>query len=119
MTVDDSGSATNPARPRIAVTSVTLTAARRRQLADFYARLTGWRVMQSYPAREGEPPDAGWAPVKPPGGTSGPTLNFEWDRHFAVPTWPSEPGEQTASEHLEQHVRVMLDPDGHPFCLFR
>ena len=144
MTVDESGTA-NPAGPRIGVTSITLTAARPRVLADFYARLTGWRLMESYPAREGEPPEAGWAQVKPPQGAPGPTLNFEWDRHFAVPTWPSEPGRQTASEHLDlrcedlqaavawaeqcgarladhqpqEHVRVMLDPDGHPFCVFR
>jgi hypothetical protein len=59
--------------------------------------------------------------------------------------WPSAPGRQTASQHLDievgdlagavEHalscgavlaevqpqdgVRVLFDPDGHPFCLFR
>ena len=132
------------ARPLVRVTSVTVSAARPRELADFYAALTGWRVIEKDPPRPGEPPDAGWAQVRPPEGQSGPTLNFEWDRHFAAPTWPSEPGSQTASEHLDiwasdleaavawaqecgarladfqpqDDVRVLFDPDGHPFCLF-
>lgn len=134
-----------PVRPQIRVTSVTVSAARPRELADFYAALTGWRVVEKDPPRDGEPPDAGWAQVRPPEGTPGPTLNFEWDRHFAAPTWPSEPGRQTASQHLDiwtedlegavawaeqcgarlaefqpqDDVRVLFDPDGHPFCLFR
>jgi hypothetical protein len=58
--------------------------------------------------------------------------------------WPAEEGQQTATEHLDilvddlasavgwaescgarladfqpqESVRVMIDPDGHPFCLF-
>jgi hypothetical protein len=72
------------------------------------------------------------------------TLNFEFEPDFAVPTWPSRSGEQQIQEHLDIAVhdlesavdwaiscgarlhdfqpqgdnRVMLDPAGHPFCLF-
>ena len=75
---------------------------------------------------------------------TGPTLNFEYERCFRRPVWPAVLGEQTASQHLDMQVddllagvgwaqacgarlaavqpqdavRVMLDPDGHPFCLF-
>jgi hypothetical protein len=77
-------------------------------------------------------------------GGSGPTVNFEFERQFRRPVWPAEPGQQNATEHLDIHVddlaaavawavacgaeemafqpqetvRVMRDPDGHPFCLF-
>jgi hypothetical protein len=71
-------------------------------------------------------------------------LNFEYERHFSRPTWPSEPDGQNATQHLDiavdhletavkeavatgaelagvqpqDGVCVLLDPDGHPFCLF-
>ena len=126
------------------VTSVTIGAARPLALARFYARMLGWPVTAEEPARPGEPPDAGWGQIRPPGGTAGPTLNFEFENAFARPVWPARPGEQTATEHLDIHVddldaavawaveqgaalahvqpqegvRVLFDPDGHPFCLF-
>ena len=131
--------------PRLRVTSVTLGTPRPRELARFYARLLGWPVSTEEGPGPGEPAAAGWAQVGPPAGVSGPTLNFEWERHFSRPVWPAEPGRQTASQHLDVEVedlaaatgwavscgatlagtqpqdgvRVLLDPDGHPFCLFR
>jgi hypothetical protein len=91
--------------------------------------------------RPGGPEDDGWAQLNAP---DGPTLNFEYERHFRRPVWPSAPGAQTASQHLDVEVtsldeavdhavscgaelaavqpqngvRVLFDPDGHPFCLF-
>lgn len=73
------------------------------------------------------------------------TLSFEHEAQWTEPIWPSEPGRQHPTEHLDiavsdldaavahavdagarpapvqpqDAVRVMLDPDGHPFCLFR
>ena len=32
--------------------------------------------------------------------------------------WAEESGAVVAEFQPQKHVRVMLDPDGHPFCLF-
>jgi hypothetical protein len=82
-----------------------------------------------------------WAQVRVPGGL---TLNFDREACFRRPVWPSVDGAQTASQHLDvevddlasavehalacgavlaavqpqEDVRVLIDPDGHPFCLF-
>lgn len=122
------------------VTSVTIGTPRPRELAAFYARLLGSEVATEEGPRPGEPPDAGWAQVR----AGAVTLNFEWERHFTRPVWPAEPGRQTATQHLDIEVddlaaatdqalsqgaaladpqpqpgvRVLFDPDGHPFCLF-
>lgn len=131
-------------RPLMAVTSVTIGAPAPRELAAFYARLLGWPVTASEPARAGMPPEDGWAQVRPPAGETGPTLNFEYEAKFTRPAWPAADGGQNATQHLDiavrdldetvrwavaagavpaefqpqQHVRVMIDPAGHPFCLF-
>lgn len=120
-------------RPELTVTSVTIGAADPVGLADFYARLLGTEVRKSEP---------GWAQLAAPGG---PTLNFEHERVYEPPVWPSEEGAQQTMEHLDiwvkgdlgaavawavecgaklaEHqpqsdVRVLFDPAGHPFCLF-
>ena len=131
-------------RPAMAVTSVTIGAPAPRELAAFYARLLGWPVTATEPARPGMPPEDGWAQVRPPAGEEGPTLNFEYEAKFTRPTWPAADGAQNATQHLDiavgnldetvrwalaagailagvqpqEDVRVMLDPAGHPFCLF-
>jgi hypothetical protein len=72
------------------------------------------------------------------------TLNIEFEKEYVRPVWPSAPGNQHITAHLDipvdnleiavahaveagailadvqpqQHVRVLLDPAGHPFCLF-
>jgi catechol 2,3-dioxygenase-like lactoylglutathione lyase family enzyme len=129
----------------MAVTSVTIGAADPRGLAAFYARLLGWPVTASDPARPGMPPEDGWAQIRPPGDQSGPTLNFEYEAKFNRPVWPAVDSAQNATQHLDiavgdldeavrwaldagatladfqpqEDVRVMIDPDGHPFCLFQ
>ena len=131
-------------RPAMAVTSVTIGAPAPRELAAFYARLLGWPVTATEPARPGMPPEDGWAQIQPPAGKEGPTLNFEYEAKFTRPTWPAADGAQNATQHLDiavgnldetvrwalaagailadvqpqEDVRVMLDPAGHPFCLF-
>jgi catechol 2,3-dioxygenase-like lactoylglutathione lyase family enzyme len=131
-------------RPRMDVTSVTIGAPDPRALAAFYAGLLGWPVAHEDPPRPGHPPEDGWAQVRPPDGAVGPTLNFEYEEHFARPAWPSVPGRQHITEHLDiavsdldvavawavqaggtlasyqpqEDVRVLIDPAGHPFCLF-
>jgi len=92
----------------------------------------------------GFPPEDGWAQVRPPEGEIGPTLNVEYEAHYTHLMWPSEPGKQHITEHLDiavadldaavswaieagaalaefqpqDDVRVLFDPAGHPFCLF-
>ncbi len=131
-------------RPAMAVTSVTIGAPAPRELAAFYARLLSWPVTATEPARPGMPPEDGWAQIRPPSGEEGPTLNFEYEAKFTRPTWPAADGAQNATQHLDiavgnldetvrwalaagamladvqpqEDVRVMLDPAGHPFCLF-
>lgn len=133
------------APPRMRATSVSIGTPRPRQAAAFYAALLGWRVTADDGPGPGEPPEAGWAQVAPPRGETGLTINLEHEREFVAPVWPARPGEPLASQHLDVHVdgdldaavahalacgarlaevqpqddvRVMLDPDGHPFCLF-
>src|SRR6202035_3439404 len=57
--------------PRMDVTSVTIGAPDPRTLAAFYARLLGWPVTHEDPPRHGEPPEDGWAQVRPPSGRIG------------------------------------------------
>jgi catechol 2,3-dioxygenase-like lactoylglutathione lyase family enzyme len=130
--------------PRMDITSVTISAPAPRELAAFYARMLGWPVAVEEPARPGSPPEDGWAQLHPPAGKIGPTLNIEYEAQYTPPVWPSEPGKQHITVHLDiavdnldtavawateagailagyqpqENVRVMLDPAGHPFCLF-
>lgn len=129
-------------RPALTLTSITIGTSTPLQLAAFYAELLGVPVTAEETADDGET----WAQIRQPadGPQSGPTLNFELERHHVRPTWPAGAGAQNATQHLDiavqdlpaavdwalgcgahlaQHqpqanVRVMIDPDGHPFCLF-
>lgn len=126
------------------MTSVTIGTDRPHTLAAFYAHLLGWRVTVDDPPDPDHPELGGWAQIAPPEGETGPTLNFEYERHFTRPVWPAQAGHPFASQHLDIHVtdlaaaqewavacgaqlagvqpqadvRVMIDPSGHPFCLF-
>lgn len=102
-------------------------------LAHFYSALFGWEVSR-------ETPD--WVTIRMPGTTH--YLAFAVDGHHVAPTWPSAPGRPTMQLHLDvgvtdldaavedaialgarlapyqpqPDVRVLLDPAGHPFCLY-
>lgn len=128
--------------PSLRPTSVTIMSPDPRALARFYSRLLDRPTAAEYGPRPGEPLNAGWAQIRGPEGEL--TLNFEFEREWKPPTWPAEPGTQNATQHLDirvddmdaavehalaagatlaevqpqEHVRVMRDPDGHPFCLF-
>lgn len=103
------------------------------ELADFYSRLLGW----SLAVDEGD-----WAMLRNPDGGVG--LSFQSESGYIAPTWPAGPDDQQMMMHLDigvadvatgvalalaagateaayqpqYEVRVMLDPAGHPFCLF-
>jgi len=127
-------------RPFLDLTSMTVSCPAPRKLASFYATLLGGTITGDEPGLPGEPEEAGWAQVA----TDRLRLNFEYERCWTPPVWPAVEGRQTATQHLDIHVhdlatavewavscgaseasfqpqddvRVMLDPVGHPFCLF-
>ena len=106
-------------------------------LAEFYRELLGWVYRD-----EDHDSDATWVVIKPPSGGIG--LAFQLETDHRPPTWPPVPGAQQMQLHLDigvldleaevaraeklgarqaEHqpqplVRVLLDPAGHPFCLF-
>lgn len=113
---------------------VVLDAPDARELARFYQRLLGWRIFADEP---------GWVTLAP-SEDAGYNLAFATEEHYARPVWPTEPGEPQMELHLDfevddleqavahavsagaepagfqpqEQVRVMLDPAGHPFCLY-
>jgi len=133
-----------PRPSTIEVTSVSIGAPDPRKLAHFYADLLGWEIVEEDPPRPGNPPEDGWAQIRPPDGRTGPRLNFEYETRYTRPVWPSEPGRQHITQHLDIHVtqldeavawavecgatladfqpqddvRVLFDPAGQPFCLY-
>ena len=126
-------------------TGVCLDCADADELASFYGRLLGWEVT-GRDASKTRLGGSGWINMRDPAGGVG--LNFQAEEWYEPPIWPEEPGAQAKMLHFEIHVddldeavvhavaagarvadhqpedrdqgrlRVMLDPAGHPFCLF-
>jgi len=120
-------------RPRIEVSATVLGAANARDLARFYERLLGWKIKAD---------EEHWVMMRSPDGGTG--LSFQSEPDHVPPVWPAKPGDQQMMAHLDIgvddlevaiawalecgaveaayqpqiDVRVMLDPAGHPFCLF-
>lgn len=120
--------------PGIRLTSTVFEATDANALAAFYRELLGWEVGRDEP---------GWSTLKPPGG-AGSGLSFSSDPAYVPPVWPAAPGRPQMQMHLDievddlaaageravalgarlagfqpqEHVRVYLDPAGHPFCLW-
>lgn len=117
----------------LTLTHVNLGASNPLALAGFYAQLLGWRV-------DAEGPQ--FVLVTDPAGGVGVACQYEHDH--VRPTWPASSGAQQMQLHLEirvddlisavahavecgatvaayqpqDDVRVCLDPEGHPFCLY-
>ena len=113
---------------------VTLDAPDASALAHFYADLLGWQVLE-----DSEP----WSTVAP-SPEAGHSLAVVREEHYQRPVWPAVPGAQQQSMHLDlqvddldeavthalslgaelasyqpqETVRVLLDPVGHPFCVY-
>lgn len=107
-------------------------------VAAFYGRLLGWEVTAS----DGE----AWRQLRDPSGGVG--LNVQGEASYQPPVWPEVTGGQQKMSHLEvmvddltgalavalaaggreapwqppdrdrSRLRVVLDPAGHPCCLF-
>lgn len=102
-------------------------------LARFYSELLGWEIAE-------QDPDG--AAITPPEGVA--YLAFQRADDHVTPVWPAREGAQRITMHLDfevtnlpsavthalelgareaehqpqDNVRVLLDPAGHPFCLY-
>jgi catechol-2,3-dioxygenase len=102
-------------------------------LADFYASLLGWPIAKQEP---------GETAIAVPGTSS--YLAFQSSPDYVPPVWPTAAGRQQMMMHIDiavddlagavadavelgatlagfqpqEDVRVLLDPAGHPFCLY-
>jgi hypothetical protein len=103
------------------------------ELARFYAALLGWEIASESPT---------WVTMGMPGHPA--YLAFQRSDDYRAPVWPAEPDRQQMMLHLDvgvsdlaeavedavalggrlaghqpqDDVRVLLDPAGHPFCLY-
>lgn len=119
-------------------TTLTIDCSDAEALGSFYSGLFGWEIT----ARDG----AGWLQLRDPDGGVG--LNVQAEDSYEPPIWPEEPGHQAKMMHFEvlvddldtavqlvlrsggteashqppdrdqTRIRIMLDPAGHPLCLF-
>ena len=112
---------------------VVLDAPDARALAHFYADLLGWEIANE---------DAQDAAIAPKDGVA--YIGFQTSEDYRRPVWPPKEDAQQMMAHLDievsdletavadalelgavqasfqpqDNVRVMLDPAGHPFCLY-
>jgi predicted enzyme related to lactoylglutathione lyase len=126
------------ATPALRWTTVTIDCADAEVLGAFYSQVFGWEIAD----RDG----AGWLQLRNPDGGIG--LNIQAEDAYEPPVWPEQRGRQAKMMHFEvlvddlesavrvalaaggaeaehqppdrdsSRLRIMLDPAGHPFCLF-
>ncbi len=113
--------------------SVVLDAPDARSLSRFYLGLLGWTLGSD---------ESDWVTIRPSDGHG--YLAFQTNEGYRPPVWPAAPGDQQLQLHLDvavddldaavsdavaagarltefqpqDDVRVLLDPAGHPFCLW-
>src|SRR5690349_14570701 len=108
-------------------------------LAAFYERFLGWPIQDGGPY---------WAVLRPNPEQQAHKIEIQHEPNYIRPTWPAAPGETGMQLHLDfwvddleagiawceecggeqaawqpsnrdlSRLRVMLDPAGHPFCLW-
>jgi predicted enzyme related to lactoylglutathione lyase len=119
-------------------TGVCIDCADADELGSFYRQLLGWEIAAS----DGQ----GWLQLR--GSAGGVGLNIQAEDWYQPPTWPEVPNAQHKMMHFEievtdleaavqlalanggkeaspqpedrdqRRIRVILDPAGHPLCLF-
>ena len=118
---------------RFRLTAAVLDSADPPALARFYQRLLGWPIASEDPT---------WVTLRPADGGAG--LSFQLEPDHVPPVWPATPDQPQMQSHLDlevddlaaatetavaagarlaefqpqDDVRVLLDPAGHPFCLW-
>ena len=133
-------------RPQMRVTGPVLNAPDVTALTRFYEQLLGWDIEELAGPRPGKPPGDGWSRLRPPDKST--KIEIQWEEHYVRPVWPGAPDTQGMQIHLDiwvedvpagvewaiacgateaahrppnrnpARLRVMLDPAGHPFCLW-
>ena len=123
---------TKPPSKRSDYWGVVLGTSDPRALARFYAEILGWRIVKDEP---------GWVTIYPDEGVA--YVAFQYEKNQQRPAWPEVDEQQmrmhldvevedldTAVEHAielgasmpdhqpQDNVRVLVDPAGHPFCLY-
>ena len=126
------------ALPSITWTTLTVDCSDAEALGAFYSQVLGWDIT----TRDG----SGWLQLRNPQG--GIRLNIQAEDAYEAPVWPDQAGRQAKMMHFEilvddlgaavqlvldsggdealmqppdrdpTRLRIMLDPAGHPFCLF-
>ena len=115
-------------------------------LTRFYERLLGWAIEALEGPRPGRPPGDGWSRLRPQDRST--KIEIQYEEHYVRPVWPGAPDAPGMQLHLDiwvedlpdgvawaiacgateadeqpadrdlSRLRVMLDPAGHPFCLW-
>jgi catechol 2,3-dioxygenase-like lactoylglutathione lyase family enzyme len=128
------------------ITGPVLDAADVAELTLFYRDLLGWDVEAQEGPRPGHPPGDGWSRLRPADGST--KIEIQFEAHHQRPVWPGAPGQPGMQIHLDiwvadvaagvawaeacgateaspqpadrdpARLRIMLDPAGHPFCLW-
>jgi catechol 2,3-dioxygenase-like lactoylglutathione lyase family enzyme len=122
-------------RPKLQIKQITLDCLNPKKLADFYAKLLSWEI---------EYADDGF--VRIVSGESHTGMGFQRNDDYIPPVWPEEAGKQQQMEHVDFFVNnkaeiakaieyaiasgakkagtqysedwtVMVDPEGHLFCI--
>jgi len=133
-------------RPRMRMSGPVLDAPDVGELTGFYQRLLGWEVDALEGPRPGYPAGDGWSQLRPADRST--KIEIQFEEHYERPVWPGTRGTQGMQMHLDiwvedvptgvvwaldcgaqeaatqpegrdlNRLRVMLDPAGHPFCLW-
>lgn len=135
-------------RPQMKFSGPVLDAPDVAELAHFYEQFLGWPIQDIAGPRPGHPPGDGWAVLRPEEPQQGHKIEIQFEEHYVTPAFPGTAGESGMQLHLDfwvedvdagvawceecggrqaewqpenrdpSRLRVMLDPAGHPFCLW-
>jgi len=128
------------------VSGPTLDTSDVKALTRFYEKLLGWEIEAQEGPRPGYPEEDAWSRLRPGDGST--EIEIQYEQHHEPPTWPGETGRPGMQIHLDiwvedlekgvgwaqlcgaveadkqpegrdlSRLRVMVDPAGHPFCLW-